>query len=122
MAKFRLSQAAEDDIASILATTAESFGAEALRRYEKLLVVALRDIASDPKRVGVKDRPEFGEGVCSYHLRYSRDRAKHDGVVVRCPRHLILFREIEPELLGVGRVLYDAMEIERHLPDGYADP
>ena len=121
MAKILISQAAQDDIAAILSTTTETFGAEARRRYEKLLVVALRDIASDPKRIGVKQHPECGEGVWSYHLRHSRDRARHDGFVVRSPRHLILFREVEPELLGVGRVLYDAMEIERHLPDDYGD-
>lgn len=120
MASIRLSQAAQDDIAAILDTTTEMFGAEARQRYEKLLVVALRDIASDPRRIGVKHRPECGEGVWSYHLRHSRDRARHDGYVVRSPRHLILFKEIEPKLLGVGRVLYDAMELERHLPDDYA--
>lgn len=120
MAKFRLSQAAQDDIASILDTTAESFGTDARVRYERLLVVALRDVASDPGRVGIKHRPELGEGVCSYHLRHSRDRARHNGWVVRRPRHVLLFRQIGPELIGVGRVLYDAMEIARHLPRDYA--
>ena len=37
--------------------------------------------------------------------------------LVRRPRHFLVYR-VEPALLVVGRVLHDAMELERHLnPD-----
>lgn len=119
MAGFRLSSAAQADIIGILARTHEHFGAQARLRYERLIAVALRDIAADPERTGSIDRPEFGENVRSYHLRHSRDRARDESGVVRHPRHLLLYRLVHPGMIGVGRLLHDAMEIERHLPEDY---
>jgi toxin ParE1/3/4 len=57
----------------------------------------------------------------SYHLRHSRDRARTADGLVRQPRHLLLYRVTRPDLIGVGRVLHDGMEIERHLPSQYED-
>nr|WP_313533799.1 type II toxin-antitoxin system RelE/ParE family toxin [Brucella anthropi] len=121
MADFRLSDAAQADIIEILAQTHERFGELARLRYEYLLVTALRDLAADANRIGSISRPELGDDVRSYHLRHSRDRARHESGIVRRPRHLLLFRLTRPDLIGIGRVLYDAMEIERHLPSDYGD-
>jgi toxin ParE1/3/4 len=121
MADFRLSPAAQADIVDLLAQTQERFGELGRLRYERLLVTALRDLAVDPDRIGTVRRPELGDNVCSYHLRYSRDRARHESGIVRRPRHLLLFRLTRFDLIGIGRVLYDAMEIERHLPSSYGD-
>ncbi|WLD96314.1 type II toxin-antitoxin system RelE/ParE family toxin [Agrobacterium leguminum] len=121
MADFRLSAAAQADIIEILAQTHERFGELARLRYEYLLVTALRDLADEPYRIGSIERPELGDDVRSYHLRHSRDRARHESGIVRRPRHLLLFRLARPDLIGIGRVLYDAMEIERHLPSAYGD-
>jgi toxin ParE1/3/4 len=121
VAVYRLARAAQTDIVDLLVYTHESFGGIARLRYERLLTTAFRDIASDPERVGSVARPELGENVCSYHLRYSRERAKTEyGMVIR-PRHLLLYRLVQPNLIGIGRVLHDAMEIERHLPSDYGD-
>jgi toxin ParE1/3/4 len=38
---------------------------------------------------------------------------------VKRPRHLLLYRILAPELIGIGRILHDAMELERHLPPDY---
>lgn len=121
MADFRLSAAAQADVIEILAHTHERFGELARLRYEYLLVTALRDLAEEPDRVGSICRPELGDDVRSYHLRHSRDRARHESGLVRRPRHLLLFRLAHPDLIGLGRVLHDAMEIERHLPSDYGD-
>lgn len=116
MAAYRLAQAAKADIVDLLAYTEANFGEIARLRYERLLITALRDIASDPERIGSVARPELGENIRSYHLRHSRGRAKTEhGIVVR-PRHLLLYRFARPDLIGIGRVLHDAMEIERHVP------
>jgi toxin ParE1/3/4 len=121
MSKYRLSRSAQRDIATLLARTKERFGEIGRRRYRTLLTTALRDIAADAGRRGSAARPELGDGVRSYHVRRSRDRARTaDGVVAR-PRHLVLYRLIRPGLVGIGRILHDAMEIERHLPDDYGD-
>jgi len=121
VATYRLSAAARTDIIDILAWTHERFGEQARQRYEHLLVTALRDIAAEPERIGSISRPELGQNVRSYHLRHSRDRAQHESSFVRRPRHFLLYRFTPPDLIGVGRVLHDAMEIERHLPADYDD-
>jgi toxin ParE1/3/4 len=118
---YRLSAAAEEDIIQLLAYTQDRFGEIARRRYEALLAAGLRDIASDPERRGSVARAELGAGVRSYHLRHSRNRARTPDGLVRQPRHVLLYRIARPDLIGVGRVLHDAMEVDRHLPSQYGD-
>jgi len=118
---WRLSAAAEQDIIIVLAYTAREFGELARARYEALLAVALRDIADDPGRAGSIPRPELGDGIRSYHLRNSRRRVRGGLGLVRRPRHLILYRPINPSLVGIGRVLHDGMDLERHLPENFGE-
>jgi toxin ParE1/3/4 len=118
---YRLSAAAEEDIIQLLAYTQDRFGEIARRRYEALLAAGLRDIASDPERPGSVARSELGPGVRSYHLRLSRGRARTPDGLVRQPRHFLLYRVARPDVIGVGRVLHDAMEVDRHLPGQYGD-
>ncbi|MBN9222485.1 MAG: type II toxin-antitoxin system RelE/ParE family toxin [Mesorhizobium sp.] len=120
MAVYRLAASAEEDIAQLLAYTSTNFGEIARIRYERLLITALRDIAADPMRTGSVARAEFGDNVRSYHLRYSRDRARTDHGIVQRPRHLLLYRAATG-VIGIGRVLHDVMELERHLPAVYGD-
>lgn len=121
MPDYRLSNAAQADIVNILAWTQEHFGEAARLRYERLLVTALRDIALGPNRTGSISRPELGHDVRSYHLRHSRDRARDESGIVHRPRHFLLYRFARADMVGIGRVLHDAMEIERHLPTDYGD-
>ncbi|MBZ9844252.1 hypothetical protein [Mesorhizobium sp. CA5] len=83
-----------------------------------MLIAALRDIAADPERVGSIARADLGNR--SYHLRYSRDRARTEHGIVLRPRHFLLYR-MTLEVVGIGRVLHDAMELRRHLPESYGD-
>jgi toxin ParE1/3/4 len=112
---------AEADILEILTRSQDIFGDIGRQRYEALLVRALRDIAEDPVRPGTIDRPELGNGVRSFHLRHCRERARLAGAIVRSPRHMLLYRILQPDLIGIGRVLHDAMEMERHLPPNYGE-
>lgn len=73
MLRYRLSDAAQVDVVSILAWTHEQFGEAARLRYESLIVAALRDVATQPDRPRSIARPELGAGVRSWHLRLSRD-------------------------------------------------
>ena len=120
MAIFRLAASAEEDIVQLLSYTAVNFGEIARVRYEWLLIAALRDVASDPLRIGSIARTELGEHIRSYHLRHSRDRARTDHGIVHRPRHLLLYRSTI-NVIGIGRVLHDVMELERHLPATYGD-
>lgn len=114
MLRYRLSDAAQIDVINLLAWTHEQFGEAARLRYQRLIVAALRDVATQPDRPGGIARPELGAGVRSWHLRLSRDRAATGAEAVRRPRHFLIYR-LEPALLVVGRVLHDAMELARHL-------
>ncbi|MCD6675251.1 MAG: type II toxin-antitoxin system RelE/ParE family toxin [Burkholderiaceae bacterium] len=117
MRRYRLSVAAQHDLIAILAWTHEHFGAAARKRYEKLIVTALRDVATQPDRPGNVVRAELGDGVRSWHLRLSRGRARPIAGIVRRPRHFLIYR-IEGDIVAVARVLHDAMEPARHLdPD-----
>ena len=120
MAVYRLAASAERDIVDLLAYTEANFGEIARIRYERLLITAIRDIANDPMRVGSVARTELGNNVRSYHLRYSRDRARTDHGIVLRPRHLLLY-QADVDVIGVGRVLHDVMELERHLPKSYGN-
>jgi toxin ParE1/3/4 len=115
MARLRLSAAAQTDILSVLIWTTERFGILARTRYEALLAAALVDIAADPSRPGSIPRPELGGGIRSYHLHHSRKRVPRDQGLVGRPRHLVLYRAEVVGIVEVGRVLHDAMELERHV-------
>jgi toxin ParE1/3/4 len=114
MVRYRLSDAAQADVIDILAWTEEQFSEAARLRYEGLIVAGLRDVAKQPDRPGSIVRPELGAGVRSWHLRLSRDHAGKGAMAVRRPRHFLIYR-IEPDLVVVGRVLHDTMELAQHL-------
>lgn len=111
--RYRLSQAAENDIVEALAWSQEQFGDQARRNYEALIVAALRDMAADPIGAAARERPELGPGVLSWHLRASRSSTT---TRVGRPRHLFLYR-LDDDMVVVGRMLHDAMELERHMED-----
>ena len=112
MATYRLTHAARADIVSILAWSHEQFGEEARKRYEALIATAIRDAATLSSEVGQTARPELGDGVFSWHLAQSRTRSP--GGTVHRPRHFLICRR-DGEVLVVGRVLHDAMELRRFL-------
>lgn len=112
MAVYRLTQAAQADIVAILAWSHEQFGAEARRRYEELIAAAIRDAASSTGDIGLTPRPELGDGVFSWHLAQSRTASHGDRV--RHPRHFLICRR-DDDVLVLGRVLHDAMELRGHV-------
>jgi toxin ParE1/3/4 len=117
VSEYRLTKAAEADIIDVPAWSEETFGDAARRRYERLLITALRDVAAEPDRPGSVALLELGPDIRSWHLRNSRERARTAEGVVRRPRHFLLYRPLRPGLIGVGRVLNDAMDIGRHLTE-----
>lgn len=115
MVRYRLALAAQADIISILAWSHDRFGAEARGRYEALIATAIRDAATRSDKMGWVLRPELGDGVFSWHLAQSRTHSP--GGKVHRPRHFLICRR-DGDVLVVGRVLHDAMELRRHLDPG----
>jgi toxin ParE1/3/4 len=112
VAGYRLSHAAQADIISILAWSNEQFGSEARSRYEALIAAAIRDAASLRGDEAHAPRPELGDGVFSWHL--SRSRIHTSGKPVHRPRHFLICRR-DGDLLVIGRVLHDAMDLPQHV-------
>jgi toxin ParE1/3/4 len=113
-----LAPAARSDIREALVWSQERFGERAATRYRDLLKQGLRDVAADPKRPGSKERPDLARGVRTYHLCFSRDRARSDSGVVKKPRHFLVYRR-RGDVIDVVRVLHDARDLGRHLPEEY---
>jgi toxin ParE1/3/4 len=113
-----LSGPARRDIAAIVKRSFREFGKAAAERYEALLVQALRDIAEDPERPGSVERPEIRvSGARTYHLWHSRSRV--EGPSVKAPRHFLLYRRRDDGAVEVARVIHDARDLVRHLPESY---
>lgn len=114
--QFILAPAARRDIRAALKWSEEKFGSRAAQRYRALLKQALRDIMADPERPGSMQRPELSAGARTYHLRFSRGRARASGAVNN-PRHFLIYRRSDEGIIEVARVLHDARDLERHLPE-----
>ena len=113
MKRYRLSGPAKADIAAILQTSERNFGADARVRYRALVSAALRRIASDPEGHATVARDDLVVGLRSYHIRHSRDDSVE--APVAHPVHVIFYRQLEPDLVEIVRVLHDRMDVGRHL-------
>lgn len=114
MGRYRLSAAAQSDVADILAWSQEQFGESARKRYQALLSTALRDVAAQPEGIGARRRPELGVDLISWHLRLSRDHVPDAVGKVHRPRHFLVYRHVDA-VVEIVRVLHDSMELSRHL-------
>lgn len=113
MRSIRHTASAEADLRAIFEWTVRHFGMDGLGRYRRLVGQALRDLAEDPGRIGVREvAGEFN----IYHLRHSREQVPEIGQRVHRPRHLILFRAT-PGRVEILRYLHDSMDLERHVAE-----
>ena len=110
---------ARSDIASILAWTEENFGPQSLRRYGKLIATAIEQVANNPELAGSSQRPEIADHCRTYHLYFSRKSAGRTGDRIRQSRHLLLYRVTESNLVEIGRVLHESMDLQANLPEEY---
>jgi len=113
MARYRVSRPARADIARILATSAETWGAEGRQRYAALLAVAMRAAAADPQGRMTRDRGELLPGARSLHLRHAR--TDDPAAKVKRPVHNLYYRAIGADLIEILRVLHERMEPGLHM-------
>jgi len=115
MARFRLARPARIDLANILATSAEQWGAKGRRRYAAVLAAAMRQVAAEPDGPLTRRRPDLRSGIRSFHVRYARRSA--EGAKVRRPVHVLYYRVGEGGAIEIIRVLHERMEPSRHLDE-----
>ncbi len=110
----QISVDAQQDIAALLDWSHNHFGAAARARYERLiergldLIVERRELAGGRVLSGKVERR-------LYHLRNCR--ADPVGDTVGTPRHVLVYRIVEPDLVILVRVLHDAMDMPAHFGD-----
>ena len=115
MARFRIAQPAQSDLANILASSAERWGIDGRRRYALLLAAAMRTVAANPEGPLTQSRNELSPGLRSFHLRHARVNAPQ--AKVKKPVHVLYYRAIQPGLIEIVRVLHERMEPSRHFED-----
>jgi toxin ParE1/3/4 len=113
MPRYRLSDPAKADIASLLRTSERMHGTEARIRYRALLTAAMRRIAAQPQGPSTTDQSDLFPGIRSFHIRNSRAESRE--VAVGAPWHVIFYRAIEPGLIEIVRVLHERMQPSRHI-------
>jgi toxin ParE1/3/4 len=113
VARYRLSEPAQADIAAILRRSEELHGKEARIRYRACLTAAMRRGAADPLGRSTVDRAEFAPGVRSFHIRLSRDQSREPPVAN--PAHVIFYRATQLGVVEIVRVLHERMEPGKHI-------
>jgi len=105
--RIRLGRRAEVDFADILRFSRERFGGGQAQTYKALLIAALAALESGPIAPGSATRDEIAPGLRSLHIA----RRGRPG------RHFILYRAADGNVVEVLRILHDAMELSRHMPN-----
>lgn len=120
MTKRRLviSSVALGDLEDIRAYTLNSYGENSADSYDRLIDQAFEDLESDPLRPGSSERAEIMEGLRSYHISFARKRAASS---VKSPRHFVLYFMPTTNDTVVSRILHDARDLGRHLPDAHRE-
>ncbi len=114
-----IAPSARSDIEKILAWTQETFGPQTSKRYGKLIATAIEQVADNPELVGSAGRPEIARDCRTYHLYFSRSSAGRAKDRIRQPRHFLLYRVTDTNILEISRDLHDSMELQANLPDEY---
>jgi toxin ParE1/3/4 len=98
------------DFQDCILWSARNFGKQAAYRYKVLLEVAILDLGENADPIGSDSIEEFNGSVRKYHLRHSRKNAAVGGLIVKKPRHFIVYR-VNGDTLEILRVLHDRMDL-----------
>ncbi len=109
---YRLTPAAEQDIADILRQTARMFGPLQRGRYAVLLDRAAGLVADDPERPGSRPRDDLGPGIRSFHVELAAPRR---GAASHILYYLAARLEDDAEGIVIARVLHKGMDPARHM-------
>ena len=116
MAEFRLSAAADDDVEAILRFSLENWGAEASQRYSDMLKAAMKQVAADPEGRATRAREDLDPGVRSFHTRFTRQPVRK--TAVKSLVHVLIYRNLKPDLVEIVRVFHERMDFRRHFERG----
>jgi len=109
MLDYRISEAAERDIQSVIDHTLDYFGEDALDRYLTLIDLVIQTLRRNPEH-GV----EFSNAIQKIHLSSFKKKAPAGTAIVKNPRHVLFYR-VNGDVLEIIRLLHDAMDFGSHL-------
>ncbi len=112
---YRLTEAADGDIADVLRETARQFGPLQRERYAALIERAIAMVAEEPERPGSRRRDYLMAGVRSFHVETAAGRA---GAAAHIVYYLRGRFDDGHEGVIVARLLHERMEPLRHLTRG----
>jgi len=113
--KYVLSPSANADIEDVLRWTASAFGENARDRYEILIFQSLKDIVDDAHRIGSYAVEGLKSAARTYHVRFSRDRVSNRNERVHKPRHVLVYRTRQDDVVEIIRVLHERMDPDLHV-------
>jgi toxin ParE1/3/4 len=113
---FRLTPAAREDVADILAQTEARFGIRQHDTYAASLASAMELVAREPARVGSQDRSDLHDGLRSFAVALAARRRK-------AATHVLYYRKANPASDGVEilRVLHQSMDAQARLGAASSD-
>jgi cyanophycinase len=94
------------DLAHILETSRERWGADGRSRYAAILAAAMRQVAAAPEGPLVRTQPELRAGLRSFHIRHAQ--GSH-AARVRRP-FTSYYRVADDGVIKIVRVLHERME------------
>jgi toxin ParE1/3/4 len=103
----RLSAAARRDFAEIIRWTTKTFGEAQARRYGDTINRVLGQLVAGPELPASRARPDLGPQVRVVSIARQGRRASH----------LLVYRITAGSELEVIRILHDAMDMTRNVPD-----
>lgn len=103
----RLSADAENDFVRIIEYSIDAFGERQTDLYRGLIFDALSALAAGPDVAGSIGRDDIRSGLRSLHITRQGRRG----------RHFIVYRAAPDNVIVVLRILHDAMDLARHIPN-----
>jgi toxin ParE1/3/4 len=101
MARVRVLLAVHGDIEDALRYTLRTYGVHKYNQYAALIEEAFDALAANPE--AGRARPDIDAEARTYHVAKRGRRA----------RHVLLYRIVDPELVEVLALAYDAMDLPR---------
>lgn len=110
--RIRLGDEAERDFEHILQTTKDKFGDRQLEIYRLTLIDALAALEAGPDISGSVNRSDVHPNLRTLHVARKGRRG----------RHFVLYRAAPGNVIDVIRILYDGMDLPRHIPTDLGNP
>lgn len=97
-------------MAQVLADSERMFGTLARQRYAALFVAAIRDVASDPNRLGSCREEGLSGDLRTYHVGHSGRQIPANMGRVKSPRHALVYSVGSDGVVDVLGIVHERMD------------